>query len=306
MLVTNREILNSAKAKKYAVGAFNLGNLEFIQAITSAAEEERSPAIVAASEGAMKYFGPESLGAIVKIFAAGTDIPFSLHLDHCRKLDSILVAIRAGFTSVMIDGSSLEFKDNVKISKKVVDLAHPVGVPVEAELGHIESITEDMSERDREALLTDPKEAKEFVQATGIDSLAVAIGTAHGAYKFKEKPKLAFERLKELSEVIEIPLVLHGASGVSEAVVKRGAKVGAQWKGATGVPNEDIRKAVQLGICKVNIATDLRLAFTCAVREYLQEHPETFKQDDYLGAGRDAVKEVIKGKMRLFNSSGKA
>ncbi len=306
MLVTNRELLDKAKVKKYAVGAFNLGNLEFIQAIALAAEEERSPAIVAASEGAMKYFGPESLGAMVRIFANRTDLPVSLHLDHCRNPDNILVALRAGFTSVMIDGSALEFRDNLKITKKVAELAHPVGVPVEAELGHIESITEDMSERDREALLTDPKEAKEFVEATGIDSLAVAIGTAHGAYKFKGKPKLAFDRLKELSEVIDIPLVLHGASGVSEDVVKRGAKVGAQWKGATGVPDEDIKKAVQLGICKVNIATDLRLAFTCRVREYLQEHPETFKQDDYLGAGRDAVKEAIKGKMRLFGSSGKA
>jgi fructose-bisphosphate aldolase class II len=300
------EILNEAKAKKYGVGAFNLGNLEFIQAIASAVEEERSPAIIAASPGAMKYFGPENLRAIVGIFANKTDIPVSLHLDHSKDFDSILVALRAGFTSVMIDGSALEFQDNLKISKKVVEVAHPLGVSVEAELGHIESITETTTERDRETVLTDPKEAKEFVETTGIDALAVAIGTAHGAYKFKGKPLLAFDRLKEISEVVDVPLVLHGASGVSETIVKRGAKAGAQWKGATGVPDSDIQKAVALGISKINIATDLRLAFTCGVREYLLEHREVFKPDDYLIAGRDSVKEVVIGKMRLFSSSGKA
>lgn len=306
MLVTNIEILNEAKAKKYGVGAFNLGNLEFVQAIAQAAEEERSPVIFAASEGTMKYSGPTNLRAMIENVANKTDIPMSLHLDHCGKFENILVALRAGFTSLMMDGSALSFQDNIKISKKVVDVAHPLGVSVEAELGHIESITESTTEKDREALLTDPKEAQEFVSATGIDSLAVAIGTAHGAYKFKGKPLLAFDRLKEITEVVDIPLVLHGASGVSEDVVQRGAKVGAQWKGATGVPDEDIRKAIQLGICKVNIATDLRLAFTCGVREYLAQHPETFKPDDYLSAGRESVKQVVKGKIHLFDSSGKA
>ena len=306
MLVTNTEILNEAKAEKYGVGAFNLGNLEFVQGIAQAAEEERSPVIFAASEGAMRYAGPANLRAMIELVASKTDIPISLHLDHCTKFENILVALRAGFTSVMMDVSSLEFQDNVKITKKVVDVAHPLGVSVEAELGHIQSITESTTEKDREAVLTDPNEAQEFVSTTGIDSLAVAIGTAHGAYKFKEKPLLAFERLKEITEVVNIPLVLHGASGVSEDVVQRGAKVGAQWKGASGVPDEDIRKAIQLGICKVNIATDLRLAFTCGVREYLAQHPETFKPEDYLGTGRDSVKQVVKEKMHLFGSSGKA
>jgi len=305
LLATNKEILSEAKAKGYGVGAFNLGNLEFIQAIAQAAEEERSPVIFAASEGAMKYAGPENLRAMIEIVANKTDIPISLHLDHCGKFENILVALRAGFTSVMMDGSALEFQENVKITKKVVDVAHPLDVSVEAELGHIQSITESTTEKDREAVLTDPKEAEEFVSATGIDSLAVAIGTAHGAYKFKGKPLLAFDRLKEIMQVVNIPLVLHGASGVSEDVVGRGAKVGAQWKGASGVPDEDIQKAIRLGICKVNIATDLRLAFTCGVREYLTQHPETFKPEDYLGAGRDAVKQVAKEKMRLFGSSGK-
>lgn len=306
MLVTNLELLNEAKAKKYGVGAFNLGNLEFIQAIALAAEEERSPAIFAASPGAMKYAGPENLRAMVEIFANKTDIPVSLHLDHSKDFDSILVALRAGFTSVMIDGSALEFQDNIKISKKVVEVAHPLGVSVESELGHIESITETTTERDRETVLTDPREAKEFVNTTGIDALAVAIGTAHGAYKFKGKPLLAFDRLKEITEVVDIPLVLHGASGVSETIVNRGAKAGAQWKGATGVPDSDIQKAITLGISKINIATDLRLAFTCGVREYLLEHREVFNPNDYLAAGRESVKGVVKGKMQLFGSSGKA
>lgn len=306
LLVTNREILGDAKARKYGVGAFNLGNLEFIQAIAAAAEGERSPAIFAASPGAMKYSGPENLYRIIEIYASKTDIPVSLHLDHSGTLEDVLVAIRAGFTSVMIDGSALEFEDNLKITKKVVDVAHPVGVSVEAELGHIESITETTTQREREAVLTDPTEAKQFVEATGIDFLAVAIGTAHGAYKFKGTPKLAFDRLREITEVVDIPLVLHGASGVSEEIVGRGAKVGAQWKGATGVPDADIQKAIKGGISKINIATDLRLAFTCGVREHLLAHPEVFKPDDYLTAGRDSVEEVVRGKMRLFGSSGKA
>jgi len=306
LFVTNKEILESAKAGKYGVGAFNLGNLEFVQAISSAAEEERSPVILAASEGAMKYAGPENLVALVANYANQTDIPVSLHLDHSKTIEGVLTAIRAGFTSVMIDGSALEFEENLRLTKRAVEVAHPLGISVEAELGHIESLAESATERDRESVLTDPEEAQEFVEASGIDCLAVAIGTAHGAYKFKGRPELAFDRLKEIKEVIDIPLVLHGASGVSESIVERGAKVGAQWKGASGVPDEDIRKAVRLGVSKINIATDLRLAFTCGVREYLLDHPEVFKPDDYLIAGKEAVKEVVKEKMRLFSSSGKA
>ncbi len=305
-LVTMKEILEDARKGKYGVGAFNINNMEFLQGIIEAAEEEKSPVIIAVSEGAMKYAGVEYIYAMVKVAAEKASVPVALHLDHGKHWDKIVLAIRSGFTSVMIDASDKPFDENVAITNKVVDLAHAVGVTVEAELGRLAGVEDIVNVDEKEAILTNPEDAKRFVELSDVDALAVAVGTSHGAYKFKGEPKLDIERVKTIADLVQIPLVLHGASGVIPEIVELATKYGAKLPGAKGVPDDQIKLAIEAGICKINIDTDLRLAFLAAVRRELTEKPENFDPRKYLGPGREMVKEVVKKKMRLFGSSGKA
>ncbi|MEM2105028.1 MAG: class II fructose-1,6-bisphosphate aldolase [Candidatus Bathyarchaeia archaeon] len=305
MLVTNKDLLVPASRNGYAVGAFNINNLEALLAVSEAAVEEKSPVIVAVTPSAIKYGGLAYLSEIVKTAAKSVPVPMSLHLDHGEDFETVSKCVGAGFTSVMIDGSFLKFEENVALTKHVVDLAHPKGVAVEAELGRLAGVEEKTVE-EKEAVLTDPETAKEFVKKTGVDALAVAIGTSHGAYKFKAEPKLDFERLRQIREKVDVPLVLHGASSVPQWIIEKAVKYGAELAGAKGIPEEHIKKAISLGIAKINIDTDLRLAFTATVREVLAKSPKEFDPRKILGPAKEAMKEVVKGKMRLFGSSGKA
>ncbi len=305
MLVTNKKIMSAAAAEGYAVGAFNINNLEILHAVVEAVVEEESPAIVAVTPSAIKYGGLEYLASIVKIAARTVPQSISLHLDHGTDIEISAKCVNAGFTSVMIDASHLNFEENSTITKKVVNLAHPKGVSVEAELGRLTGVEESTVE-EKDAMLTDPDAAKEFVKRTGVDALAVAIGTSHGAYKFKGEPKLDFERLKAIREKTDVLLVLHGASSVPQWIIEKATKYGAELAGAKGIPEDHIKKAISLGISKINIDTDLRLAFTGAVREVLATSPTQYDPRKILGPAKEAIKEVVKGKMRLFGSAGKS
>jgi len=305
MLVTNKEILSAAMAKGYAVGAFNINNLETLLAIVEASAEEKSPVIVAVSPSAIKYAGLEYLATMVKTAESLAPAPMALHLDHGKDVEAVSKCVDAGFTSVMIDGSHLNFEENIFLTRRVVVLAQSRGVSVEGELGRLAGIEESTVE-EKEAILTDPDAAKEFVDRTDVDALAVAIGTSHGAYKFKAEPKLDFERLKAIRKRVKVPLVLHGASGVQSWIVEKAAKYGAELGGAKGIPDEHIKKAISLGISKINIDTDLRLAFTGTVREILATSPKQFDPRKILGPAKEAMKEVVKAKTRLFGSSFKA
>lgn len=282
-LVPVRDLLFDARERGYAVGAFNCNNMEIVQAIVGAAQAERSPVIIQASQGAIKYAGLEYISALGRLAAGKATIPVALHLDHGTSFEQVVQCIRHGFSSVMIDGSKLSFEDNVSLTLEVIKVARAVGVSVEAELGKIGGTEDDITVSEREAALTDPQEAKEFAERTGVDALAVAIGTAHGVYK--GKPELDFDRLREISNLIDIPIVLHGSSGV---------------------PEEDIRKAVQIGVRKVNIDTDVREAFMEGVKEVLVSSPEEIDPRKVLGPGREKMEERIRLKMRIFGSSGKA
>jgi fructose-bisphosphate aldolase class II len=305
MLASNKDLLLPARQKAYAVGAFNINNLESLSAVAEAAVEEKSPVIVAVTPSAIKYAGLAYLAKIVKTAAELAPVPMSLHLDHGENFETVSKCVEAGFTSVMIDGSFLKFEENVALTKRVVDFASPKGVTVEAELGRLAGVEESTVE-EKEAALTDPKAAKEFVEKTGVDALAVAIGTSHGAYKFKAEPKLDFERLKLIKEKVNVPLVLHGASSVPQWIIEKAVKYGAELTGAKGIPEEHIKKAISSGIAKVNIDTDLRLAFTAAIREFLANSPKEFDPRKILGPAKEAMKEVVKGKMRLFGSAERA
>ncbi len=305
-LRTNQELLALAKRGGYAVGAFNINNLEILQAIVSAGEAEKSPAIIAVSEGAIQYAGLAYIVSMARIASDQTSVPLSLHLDHGKDLDIIRSCVENGFTSVMIDGSHLEFQENISTTKKVVEMARKKRVSVEAELGRLKGIEDKVSVSEREAFLTDPKAAEEFVKKTEVDALAIAIGTSHGAYKFKGEVKLDFERLKEIGRRVDIPLVLHGASGVPQIVLEKAERFGAKLPGAKGIPDDAIQMAVSLGIAKINIDTDLRLSFIGAIREVLTNKPEEFDPRKILGPGREAIKQTVQSKMRLFGSSGKA
>ncbi|MEM3673012.1 MAG: class II fructose-bisphosphate aldolase [Candidatus Bathyarchaeia archaeon] len=295
MLVTNRELLLPARKNSYAVGAFNIQNLESFLAVTEAAVEEKSPVIVAVTPSAIKYAGLAYLVKIVRTAAENTPVPMSLHLDHGEDFETVSKCIEAGFTSVMIDGSFLSFEENIALTKRVVDLAHSKGVSVEAELGRLAGVEEKTVE-EKEAILTDPDAAEEFVKRTGVDALAVAIGTSHGAYKFKGEAKLDFERLKLIAKKVDIPLVLHGASSVPAWIIEKATKYGAELSGAKGIPEEHIKKAISMGISKINIDTDLRLAFTAAVREVLANSPKEFGSSGKLE--EDALNESWNFKRR--------
>ncbi len=305
-LISTKEMFKKAYGK-YAIGAFNVNNMEILQGVIEAAKEEKAPLILQISKGARNY---AKLVYLMKLVEAAMqdapDIPICVHLDHGDSFELCKEVIDAGFTSVMIDGSHLPFEENIAITKKVVDYAHPRGVVVEGELGKLKGIEEHVVSE--EAVYTDPDEAVEFVERTGVDSLAIAIGTSHGAYKFKGEPRLDFERLEQIAKKLPgFPLVLHGASSVLTDLVEKANKYGAKLGGAKGVPEEMIRKATMMGICKVNIDTDLRLAMTATLREQFALHPEEFDPRKYLGPARDAIKEVVKHKLRnVLGCSGKA
>jgi fructose-bisphosphate aldolase class II len=276
-----------------------------MSAIAEAATEEKSPVIMQITPSVIKYAGLAYISNLVKTAAQLAPVPIAMHLDHGGDFETAVNCIGAGFTSVMIDGSFLNFEENVALTKRVVSAAHPKGVSVEAELGKLAGV-EERSVAEKDAILTDPEAAVEFVEKTGVDTLAVAIGTSHGAYKFKSEAKLDLERLKVISEKISIPLVLHGASSVPQGIVEKANKYGAELSGAKGIPEEQIKMAIKFGIAKINIDTDLRLAFTATVREVLTNSPKNFDPRKILGPARDAMKEVAKGKMGLFGSAGKA
>jgi len=307
-----KQILDEAAKKGYGVPHFNVNNMEQAQAIMRAAEKVSSPAIIAASRGALKYSDLLFLRNIMMACAEKyPKIPLSLHLDHGNSLESAKTAISLGFTSVMIDGSLREdgktpttFDENVKVTRSVVEYAHALGVTVEGELGCLGGIEDGVGSG--KAKLTNPDEVQKFLDLTGVDALAVAIGTSHGAYKFKGEAKLALPRIKEIKALTNTPLVLHGASTVLPSLIEKANKYGAQLEGVRGVPEESIKEAISYGINKINIDTDMRLAFTAAVREVLYTKPGEFDPRKVIGPARDLIREVVKGKMRLFGSSGKA
>lgn len=305
-LVSAKDILIPAKERGYAVGAFNTSNLEISQAIFEAARELRAPVVVATSESAIDYAGCDNLLAIVGRLAVDLGVTAALHLDHGASLDIVVRCIRHGWTSVMIDASRLDYQANVAATCEAVKIAHMAGVPVEAELGRLGGVEDEVRVGDRDTFLTDPAQAQEFAERTGCDSLAVAIGTSHGAYKFKGEPKLDLDRLAEISRRVGVPLVLHGASSVPGDVLARAAKYGATLPGAKGVPEDAIKGAIARGISKINIDTDLRLAFTGALRQLVVEKPEVFDPRKILGETRNAIRDVVKRKMELFGSAGKA
>ncbi|UCG45302.1 MAG: ketose-bisphosphate aldolase [Candidatus Bathyarchaeota archaeon] len=305
MLVTNDQLLSTATNQGYAVGAFNIHNLETLSAIVAASTKEHSPVIVAVTPSTIDYAGLQYLANIVKIAADSVQTPMALHLDHGKDLTMISRCIDAGFTSVMIDGSHLEPEKNIALTKQAVNLAHSRGVSVEGEIGRLAGV-EEATVEEKEAILTEPEAAGEFVSRTGVDALAVALGTSHGAYKFKGKPRLDFERLKAIRREVKVHLVLHGASGVPSWVVEKAVTYGAELSEAQGIPDEHVKKAISLGVVKVNIDTDLRLAFVGAVREILASSPSELDPRKVLGAAKEAMEHVIQGKMQLFGSSGKA
>jgi fructose-bisphosphate aldolase class II len=305
-LVSSSDILVPAREKGYAVGAFNTSNLEISQAIFQAASELRSPILVATSESAIKYAGFGNVFATVKNLADEHGVTAALHLDHGGDLGAVVGCIRNGWTSVMIDASKEPYDRNVSLTLEAVRVAHLAGVPVEAELGRLAGIEDAVKVEGREATLTDPAQAADFVEKTGCDSLAIAIGTSHGAYKFKGEPRLDLDRLTEIAGRVSVPLVLHGASSVPQDVLDRAARFGASLPGAKGVPEEALKKAISRGISKINIDTDLRLAFTGGVRQILAESPEVFDPRKIVGEGKKAITEVVKKKIRLFGSEGKA
>jgi fructose-bisphosphate aldolase class II len=304
-LFTGLEILSAARRGKYGVGAFNTNNMEITQAILEAAEETRSPVILALSEGALKY-GGKNLVDIVKTMGRDATVPVAIHLDHGSSFESCLQAIRYGFTSVMIDKSHEDEETNIRETARVVEAAHAMGVTVEAEIGRLGGVEEHVVVAEEDAILTKPEEAKRFVERSGADYLAVAIGTSHGAYKGKGRPYIDHDRIVTISQMIEHPLVMHGASGVPQELVQRLVAAGGAMKDAVGIHEEDVRKAVTEGIAKINTDTDLRLAFTTAVREVLQKKPEEFDPRKILGPARDEMKRIVKDRMEVFGSAGKA
>ena len=282
-LVSSKEILMKAQQEGYAVGAFNAENMEMVQAIVAAAEELSSPVIIQTTPGSLQYADTDMFFGMVNAEAKKAKVPVALHLDHGNSAELCAKAILSGYTSIMIDGSKLAFSENVALTKKVVEFAHAMGVPVEGELGTVGGKEDTHEVKDSEKSYTDPEEAKEFAEQTGVDFLAVGIGNAHGFYK--GVPKLRFDILEKTQSLVSIPIVLHGASGI---------------------PDEDVKKSTGLGICKVNFATELRDAFTKGVNEYLEKNPEVFDPKKYNGAGREKVKELIKHKMHVLNSVHKA
>ncbi len=309
-LVTTKEMFQKAYEGGYAIGAFNVNNMEIVQGITRAAKKLNAPVILQCSAGARKYASHGYLVAMVKAAAEETGLPIALHLDHGPNFETCKDCIDGGFTSVMIDGSSLPFEENIAVTKKVVEYAHAHGVVVEGELGTLAGVEDDVQVEADDAFYTSPEEAYEFVKATGVDSLAIAIGTSHGAYKFKpgQNPELRFDILNEVSEKLPgFPIVLHGASSVNQDHIKIINEFGGQMPDAIGIPEDMLRKASSLAVCKINVDSDIRIAMTAALRKHLAENPTQFDPRQYLTPARDLIQEVVEHKIKdVFGSDNKA
>ncbi|MBQ2761347.1 MAG: class II fructose-1,6-bisphosphate aldolase [Mailhella sp.] len=304
-ITTPKEMFDRAYKEGYAIGAFNVNNMEIIQGIMEAGAEERSPLILQVSAGARKYAGQNYIMKLVEAALEDADIPVCVHLDHGPDFELCKACIDGGFTSVMIDGSHLPFEENIAITKKVVEYAHDRGVWVEAELGRLAGVEEHVVSES--SIYTDPDQAVEFVERSGCDSLAIAIGTSHGAYKFKGEAKLDFERLDKISNMMPgYPLVLHGASSVPQEFVAMANQYGAKLGDAKGVTEDLLRQAAKSGVCKINIDSDIRLAMTANIRKYMAENPEAFDPRSYLKPARQAVKDMVQRKIRnVLGSSNK-
>ena len=308
MLVTTKEMFEKSMKEKFAIGAFNINNMEIMQAIMDAASMAKSPVILQASSSAIKY---ARIGYLMKMVEAAVEenpeIPVAIHLDHGPDFETCKMCIDNGFTSVMIDGSKYDFEENVALTKQVVDYAHSKGVVVEAELGKLAGIEDDVNVSEADSMYTDPAQAKEFVERTGCDSLAIAIGTSHGAYKFKGEAKLRFDILQKVKELIpNTPIVLHGASTVIPELVEQCNKYGADIPGAKGVPDEMLHTASISGVSKINVDTDLRLAMTAGIRKVFVEEPSAFDPRKYLTPARELIKETVYHKMvDVFGSNNK-
>jgi len=305
MLVTAKKLLIPARAKKYAVPAFNVNDLEILKAVMSAAEKMNSPVILQTSEGAIEYAGIAYLAAMIRVAASGK-IPVVMHLDHGKEMRYVKMALANGYSSVMFDGSALPYAKNAAMTKSVVKMAHAKGASVEAEIGALAGIEDLVSVEEKDAKLTDPDEAARFAKETGCDSLAVAIGTSHGAFKFKGKTHLDIDRLKRIAKLVKLPIVLHGASGVLEDVKKLAEHYGAKIGEARGVLDVDIKDAIRNGVAKVNIDTDLRLAFTAGMREAVADLPAVIDPRKLMEPSMTLMREVAMRKMKLFGSAGKA
>ena len=308
-LVTTKEMFEKSMKEGFAIGAFNVNNMEIIQGIVDAAAENHSPVILQASSSAIKY---ARMNYLMKMIEAAVeehpDIPIAIHLDHGPDFETCKKCVDAGFTSVMFDGSKYDFEENIRLTKEVVDYAHSKGVVVEAELGKLAGIEDDVNVATDEARYTDPAQAEEFVRRTGVDSLAIAIGTSHGAYKFKGEAKLRFDILKEIkARIPNTPIVLHGASTVIPELVDTCNKYGGNIPGAKGVPDEILHEASISGVSKINVDTDLRLAMTAGIRKVFVEDPSAFDPRKYLTPARDLVKETVAHKIKnVFGSANKA
>ncbi len=309
-LVTTTEMFRKAYEGGYAIGAFNVNNMEIVQAITEAAAEVKAPVILQASAGARKYAKSVYLRKLVEAAVEDTGLPIALHLDHGADFETCKDCIDSGFTSVMIDASSKSLAENIAITKKVVEYAHDHGVVVEAELGALAGIEDEVVVSAEESHYTRPEEVEEFVTKSGCDSLAIAIGTSHGAYKFKPgtDPKLRFDILEEVSKRLPgFPIVLHGASSVPQRFVEIINQHGGRMPGAIGVPEDQLRQAARMAVCKINIDSDLRLGMTAGIREHFDAHPDHFDPRQYIGDGRAYIKEIVKNKIvNVLGSDGKA
>ena len=307
-LVTSAEMFKKAYEGGYAIGAFNVNNMEIVQGITEAAKEVNAPLILQVSSVARKYANHTYLMKLVEAAVIETGLPICLHLDHGDTFELCKSCIDGGFTSVMIDGSHHSFEDNIKLTKQVVEYAHAHGVVVEGELGKLAGVEDDVKVSEEDSSYTRPEEVEEFVSKTGVDSLAIAIGTSHGAFKFKGEPKLRFDILEQVSERLPgFPIVLHGASSVIPELVDKINKYGGNMPGARGVPEEMLRQAARSAVCKINIDSDLRLVMTATVREYFAEHPDHFDPRQYLKPAREAIKDLVKNKLiNVLGCDGKA
>jgi fructose-bisphosphate aldolase, class II len=309
-MVTTKEMFKKAYDGGYAIGAFNVNNMEIIQGITEAAKEVNAPLILQVSSGARKYANHTYLMKLIEAAVIETGLPIAVHLDHGDTFELCKSCIDGGFTSVMIDGSHHSFEDNIKLTKQVVDYAHDKGVVVEGELGRLAGIEDAVNVSDKDASYTDPDQVEEFVKKTGVDSLAIAIGTSHGAYKFKpgQNPQLRFDVLEEVEKRLpQFPIVLHGASSVIPMFVEMINNNGGKMPDAIGIPEEMLRKAASMAVCKINIDSDLRLAMTGSIRKYFAENPSHFDPRQYLSPARAAIKELVKNKLiNVLGCNGKA